>query len=68
MRGDITHGHLPENDNHGGGKLAVLPDARRLLAGTTKKTVAIRDFIYTRGDLSQTRRAGRPPVVPRAAR
>ena len=63
--GEITHGHLPENDNHGGGKLAVLPDARRLLAGTTKKTVAIRDFIYTRGDLSQTRRAGRPPIVRR---
>jgi hypothetical protein len=63
--GTATHGHLPENDNHGGGKLAILPDARRLLAGTKTKTVPIRDFVYTRGDLSSTRRKGRPPVVRR---
>ena len=63
--GIITHGHLPENDNHGGGKLAILPDARKLLAGTKRKTVPIRDFVYTRGDLSLGRKKSRPPVVPR---
>ena len=30
--GRVTHGHLPENDNHGGGRLSGLPDARDLLA------------------------------------
>jgi plastocyanin len=61
-RGQITHGHLPENDNHGGG-MAILPDARRLLAGTTTTTVSISDFVYSRGDLSRSGKAGRPPVV-----
>jgi hypothetical protein len=63
IRGRITHGHLPENGNHGGGP-AGLPDARRLLAGTRTTTVRIKDFVYARGDLSLTGRAGRPPVVP----
>lgn len=62
-RGQITHGHLPENDNHGGTGLAVLPDARKLLAGRRTKTVTIKDFVYSRGDLSQTGRAARPPVI-----
>jgi hypothetical protein len=61
-RGPITHGHLPENDNHGGGPVG-LPDARRLLAGTRTKTVTIKDFVYGRGDLSLSGRAGRPPVI-----
>jgi hypothetical protein len=61
--GRITHGRLPENDNHGGQPLAGVPDARRLLAGAQTTTVGIRDFLYTRGDLSLTGRAGRPPVV-----
>jgi plastocyanin len=61
--GRITHGRLPENSNHGGRRVAGLPDARRLLAGTQTKTVAIRDFVYARGDLSTPGRAGRPPLV-----
>ncbi|HWT94692.1 MAG TPA: hypothetical protein VN238_16975 [Solirubrobacteraceae bacterium] len=61
-RGAITHGHLPENDNHGG-KSGGLPDARRLLSGTTTKTVPIEDFVYARGDLSSSGAAARPPVV-----
>jgi plastocyanin len=60
--GDITHGHLPENDNHGGG-LSGLPDPRRMLAGPPVGTVGIRDFVYARGDLSGVGRTGRPPVV-----
>ncbi|HEX8121679.1 MAG TPA: hypothetical protein VF549_10500 [Solirubrobacteraceae bacterium] len=62
-RGDITHGHLPENNNHGGGQ-AVLPDPRRLLSGLPTGTVKINDFVYGRGDLSGAGVAGRPPVVP----
>jgi plastocyanin len=61
--GRITHGPLKENDNHGGQALGGLPDARRLLAGTRTRTVAIRDFTYTRGDLTLGGRRGRPPVV-----
>jgi plastocyanin len=62
--GPITHGELPENDNHGGANLrSGLPDARRLLAGTRTRTVAIKDFMYGRGDLAAGGRAGRPPVV-----
>jgi plastocyanin len=62
-RGQITHGHLAENDNHGGPKIAVLPDARKLLAGRRTKTVTIKDFTYGRGDLAQSGSAARPPVV-----
>jgi plastocyanin len=61
-RGRITHGRLPENSNHGGA-FAGLPDARRLLSGGPAGTVTIRDFSYGRGDLLQTGRRGRPPVV-----
>jgi plastocyanin len=60
--GVLTHGHLPENDNHGGGP-SGLPDARRLPDGPRIPQVPIRDFIYTQGDLSLTGRAGRPPLV-----
>lgn len=61
-RGAITHGHLPENDNHGGAR-GGLPDPRKLLSGTKTATVPIKDFVYARGDLSMSGRAGRPPVV-----
>jgi plastocyanin len=61
-RGVVSHGHLPENDNHGG-KAGALPDARRLLPGAWTTSVTIKDFLYGRGDLSLTGAAGRPPVV-----
>jgi plastocyanin len=61
-RGIITHGHLPENDNHGG-RTVTLPDARRMLRGVRTTRVDIRDFVYGRGDLSLTGRMGRPAIV-----
>jgi plastocyanin len=60
--GQVTHGHLPENDNHGG-KAFGLPDARRLLSGSRTTRVDIEGFVYGRGDLSITGRAGRPPTI-----
>lgn len=64
-RGVPSHGHLPENDNHGGG-FGGLPDARSLLGGPPPPdTIGIRDFVYARGDLSLTGSRGRPPVVRR---
>ena len=62
--GLITHGHLAENNFHGGG-LSGLPDPRRLLLGAPAGNVNIRDFEYRRGDMSLTGRAGRPPAVRR---
>jgi plastocyanin len=64
--GEITHGRLPENDNHGG-RFAILPDARKLLSARPPRSgralVDIRDFVYRRGDLSLAGNAQRPPVV-----
>jgi hypothetical protein len=60
--GLLTHGHLPENDHHGGGPFDF-PDARTLPSGARTAAVAIRGYVYGRGDLSATNRNGRPPVV-----
>jgi plastocyanin len=68
VEGAVTHGHLPENDSHGGGRFAGLPDPRGLLARPVPSgggTVAIRDFVYGQGDLSSTGRRGRPARVRR---
>jgi plastocyanin len=59
-RGIPSHGHLPENDNHGGAAVG-LPDARTLLSGATASTVLIKDFLYGRGDLNNA--LGRVPTV-----
>jgi len=65
--GLLTHGHLRENDNHGGDRDRSLPDARKLLGGVATTKVAIRNYVYARGDLSLKGKgkAGRPPVVKR---
>ena len=66
VEGAVTHGHLPENDGHGG-RFSGLPDPRGVLArpvGTTR-TVGIRDFVYGQGDLSTPGRRGRPAQVRR---
>jgi plastocyanin len=60
--GLLTHGHLPENDNHGGDPFP-LPDATKLHDGFITSSVAIRDFLYGRGDLNGVGKSGRPPVV-----
>ena len=60
--GVVTHGHLPENDNHGGGSFG-LPDARRLLSGGSTTRVDISNFVYGHGDLTAGGRLSRPPTV-----
>src|SRR5215217_2523953 len=61
--GDVTHGHLAEAGNHGGGPTS-LPDARALPDGqTVADGVAIADFVYAPGDLSASGAFGAPPVV-----
>ena len=65
----MTHGHLAENANHGGGRFAGLPDPRRLLArpvgGDGEGAVVVSGFVYGQGDLSSTGRRGRPALVRR---
>jgi plastocyanin len=64
--GRPTHGHLPENDNHGG-RPSRLPDPRTLGDGAAAGggTIDILDFKYTLGDLSLAGPNRLPPVVPR---
>jgi plastocyanin len=64
--GLLTHGHLPENDNHGGDPFP-LPDARDLADGFRTSGVDIKDFGYGRGDLNGSGKAGRPPVVKKGS-
>jgi hypothetical protein len=61
--GVATHGHLAENDNHGGTGQSVLPGARRTLAGARAGSVDIAGFVYLQGDLTATGKVGRPPTV-----
>jgi hypothetical protein len=63
VAGVLTHGHLPENANHGGGpgpyaNAAALPDGPR----TTE--VDVGGFLYGQGDLSLPDARRLPPVVP----
>jgi plastocyanin len=66
VEGAVTHGHLPENNGHGG-RFAGLPDPRRTLSLPVGEsgTVPIQGFIYGQGDLGMTGRRGRPAQVRR---
>jgi plastocyanin len=61
--GRVTHGHLAENNNHGGGA-GSLPDARTLPDGADNPGfVDLVNFRYQLGDLSLAGSAGNPPVI-----
>jgi plastocyanin len=63
LPGRLTHGHLAENNNHGGGPV-VLPDAVKMLDGPADQPVIdISQFQYGQGDLTLSSPAGRPPVI-----
>jgi plastocyanin len=49
--GKITHGHLPENDNHGGAADPNLSDPSKLPSGPRVSTINIGSFTYSPGDL-----------------
>jgi plastocyanin len=62
-KGAVTHGHLPENNNHGGSATG-LPDPRALPDGSENPgNLDIVDFKYQFGDLSLPGAAGLPPVI-----
>jgi plastocyanin len=61
--GVVTHGHLPENDNHGGGP-SSLPDPRTLPDGPENPGfVDLFNFRYQLGDLSLGDPVRNPPVI-----
>lgn len=63
--GVLTHGHLPENNTHGGGP-PTLPDVTKVLDGPVADArVTIDSFVYGQGSLSLDGMPGRPPVVQR---
>ncbi len=64
VKGLVNHGHLPENDNHGGGK-AILPNAVTLPDGplTDAGKVPIDNFIYGQGDLTLGGSRRNPPTI-----
>ena len=59
--GDITHGHLAENDFHGGGNKRPLPRK----PGRRTSRVRIGNFRFAPGDLSTADRTGIPRVKAR---
>lgn len=63
VAGKVTHGHLPENDHHGG-EPGSLRNATRLPNGPTESTVSIKDFLFKQGDMSLPGSKGLPAVVP----
>jgi hypothetical protein len=65
IHGLLTHGHLAENDNHGGDPAQKLPNVLRLLSGVPTTTVAIKDYVYGLGDFQSAGRAARIPTVRR---
>jgi hypothetical protein len=61
--GRLTHGHLPENNNHGGGQ-SGLPDVTNQLDGPVSSTqVTVDGFVYSQGDFSNVGMPLRPAVV-----
>ena len=49
--GQITHGHLPENNNHGNTDKVIGPDPATLTAVPADGKVNILDFVYSPGDM-----------------
>jgi plastocyanin len=49
--GMLTHGHLKENDNHGGQPDAKYFDLSKALSGPVTGPIPIQDFVYGQGDM-----------------
>lgn len=63
QRGRVTHGHLPENNNHGGGK-GFFSDPRKLPDGPRLSgPIEIKEFEYAQGDMDSASPANLPPLV-----
>jgi plastocyanin len=63
QKGVLTHGHLAENNHHGGGATG-LPNPLDLPDGPFPSSpVDIQDYIYSQGDLHLPGSSGRPPTI-----
>jgi plastocyanin len=60
--GMLTHGHLSENDHHGGDVDSTYLDLTKVASGPASATVAIKDWLYTEGDMNATQSV--PTVKP----
>ena len=60
--GRVTHGHLSENNVHGGGP-SNLPDPRKLPGVLATGALSISGFTYEQGDLRLSTPNDRPPVI-----
>jgi plastocyanin len=60
QQGVLTHGHLAENDNHGGKPTTTFLDARKAASGPLATTIPIGSFEYGAGDLAAN---GKMPTV-----
>jgi plastocyanin len=63
-KGLLTHGHLPENNGHGGKPRPGRPDARNLPGGVFSSDLEIEGYVYGLGDLASSGKKGLPPRVP----
>jgi plastocyanin len=61
--GELTHGHLAENDHHGGAG-TIYPDARTAASGPATTQVKIKDFQFQPGDLGTLYDKAPIPTVP----
>ncbi len=51
VKGELTHGHLSENDHHGGEPAPKYFDLTAAPSGSPTADIAIADFAYARGDM-----------------
>jgi plastocyanin len=63
-RGFVTHGHLAENNNWGGGKTGIADPATLPNGSAPGDEVDISNFKYRYGDLSGVGATRNPPTVP----
>lgn len=61
QREERTHGHLAENNNHGGGSTGLPNPSKLPSAAAPDDPVEIDDFLYERGDLTSS--FTNPPTV-----
>jgi plastocyanin len=62
--GILTHGHLPENNHHGGNVIPAAPNPLSELNGAAApQQLGIRDFMYQLGDFARTNASRLPPTV-----
>ena len=52
VAGQVTHGHRPENDNHGNTDAVIGLDPLTLPSGQATDKVSIFDFVYGPGDMA----------------